>query len=67
MELTGQSYESLIQMPFSLFDEFYTWKVDMEKEKLKRQKSELDQQRQLKSTMEGKRRINEARTKFNKR
>jgi hypothetical protein len=47
MELTGQSYDTFMEMPWLFFEDFYKWKVDMEKEKNKRNKAELENQQSL--------------------
>ncbi len=44
MEMTGQSYESLMGMPHQKFENFFKWKTDMEREKETRQKKEIESQ-----------------------
>lgn len=65
MELTHQTFSSLLEMPYSFFEEFYNWKIDIEKEKIKRQKNEFEQQKKLNTQLEGKRKINETKSRLN--
>jgi hypothetical protein len=40
-------------MPLKFFDDYYKWKIDMEKEKIQRQKSEIDTQKKLNAKIKG--------------
>lgn len=46
-ELTHHSYESIMEMPHLFFESYYAWKMNLEQEKYKKQKSELDNQQKL--------------------
>lgn len=64
IELTHQSYESFMNMPYKFFENFYTWKTDMERDKIKRQKTELENQQKLQTKIKAEHHQNQTKNRL---
>lgn len=64
MELTHQSYESFMCMPYGFFDSFDKWKTDMVKEQNQRNKKELDEQQKIQNKLKGQQHLAQTRSRL---
>ena len=62
----GQPFESLMMMPLKFFEDYYKWKMDMEKEKIQRQKSEIENQKKLNAKIKGESHLKNTRNRLYK-
>ena len=57
MEITDQSYDSLMNMPYPFFESYLKWKTDMERDQGLRHKKEIEKQKTLQNQIKGKQTI----------
>lgn len=55
-----------MMMPLKFFEDYYKWKMDMEKEKIQRQKSEIENQKKLNAKIKGESHLKNTRNRLYK-